>query len=137
MIYGLGTGCQGLDRISFLNLSHSKSNEMQLENVDHVLKLKDRKQCQHFRRVMKFYSGYLRKVFGHFFKSKHLVYLEMKCLVDKYHICPFKRHCVEVMIGLRSFTGVLQIRFGQEPNTHDVVVCKNQIEHLEQNSRVL
>ena len=29
------------------------------------------------------------------------------------------------------------IRFGQEPNTRDVVVRKNQIEHLEQNSGVL
>ena len=29
------------------------------------------------------------------------------------------------------------IRFGQEPKTRDVVVYKNQIEHLEQNSRVL
>ena len=29
------------------------------------------------------------------------------------------------------------ICFGQEPNTRDVAVCKNQIEQLEQNPRVL
>ena len=37
--------------------------------------------------------------------------------------------------GIQKLLGV--IRFGREPNTPDVVVCKNQIKHLEQNPRVL